>query len=245
MSTQTGSGFDFGPGGIWGTPKKRKQNGGSFLEWLVPPLAVAKLARQEKQKRRRQQQQRRRQHQAKMQELQQDSGYQSRRRQANLPPLRQSRNFYISVNNSLNNRRRPQNNTLNNQRRPQRGFANSQAGGIVASREQQERWLREYKLQQRGGSWWPDWIAPRPKKIVHPTRAEDRWTKKYHSAKSPKYKPKQKGGSGLIRGGTEARQKKQISWVKRQFGGGFNYKNDKKAAGKTADNLVSWMSKIQ
>jgi hypothetical protein len=143
-----------------------------------------------------------------MRELQQDSGYQSRRKQANRPPIpvRPSRNFYISVNNSQNNRRRPQNNTLNNRRRPhnntlnnqhrpQRGFANSQTGGIVASREQQARWLREYKLQQRGGS--------------------------------------------IIRGGTEARQKKQISWVKRQFGGG-----DMRAAGKKTDNLKSWMSKI-
>ena len=57
---------------------------------------------------------------------------------------------------------------------------------------------------------------------------------------------KQKGGS-IISGGSEARTKRQISWIKRKFGqngGGYNYKNDKKTAGKTADKLVSWMSKI-
>jgi hypothetical protein len=200
MPNQTGGKFDFGPGGIAGIPKQR----GGFLEWLVPPLAVAKLARQKAQQRRRRRQQLNRRHQARMRDLQQDPGYQSRKRQANRPPP-----FY-NLNNALN------------QRRSQHGFANSQApqtqtGGIVATREQQARWLREYKLQQRGGSWWPDWIAPRPKKIVHQTRAEDRWTKKYHSATSKKYK--QKGGTGAlgIIGGSEERSKKQMAWIKKNF----------------------------
>ena len=90
-----------------------KQSGG-FLEWLVPPLAIAKIARQKAQQRRQRRQQLNRRHQARMRDLQQDQGYQSRKRQAERPP----RNFYISVNNALNNADR--------QRRPQRGFSNPQ-----------------------------------------------------------------------------------------------------------------------
>jgi hypothetical protein len=40
----------------------------------------------------------------------------------------------------------------------------TQTGGIVATRAQQARWLREYKLQQRGGTWFERFAGKKKQK---------------------------------------------------------------------------------
>ena len=89
----------------------------------------------------------------------------------------------------------------------------------MATQEQQARWLREYKLQQRGGKtdqqgggWWPDFIAPRPTKIIH---GYSKGAGPVRGAKKKKKYQKQKGG--VILGGAEDRTEKQIAWIRKKF----------------------------
>jgi hypothetical protein len=139
-------------------PKKQdvpKQDGG-FLEWLVPPLAIAKIARQKKARRKRAMMIRRRRMRERMMMnrerrptnyRQNDRGYQYAR-------PRTSRNFYINVSNnsSRNNSKqlKPATTTTTNQTRPwvdRRRSQVGQTGGIVADSRKLARKALRYNLQ--------------------------------------------------------------------------------------------------
>jgi hypothetical protein len=143
-------------------PKKLetpKQDGG-WLEWLVPPLAIAKLAKQKKAKRRRAMRRR-----AEMRDREMISrgemntpryGRRNYWGRNYSPKPRTSRNFYINVsNNSSRNNSKQQNNSQ--QLKP----AQNQ---LKPPTNPNRPWVNR---RQKGGGWWPDWIAPKPTKIIH------------------------------------------------------------------------------
>ena len=139
-------------------PKKQdapKQDGG-FLEWLVPPLAIAKIARQKRAKRRRaMMQRRRRERMMMMRQERRPTNYRESNGYRYARP-RTSRNFYINVsNNSSRNNSKQQLKQLKpattnqtdrpwvNRRRSQVG----QSGGIVADERKLARQAMRHNLQ--------------------------------------------------------------------------------------------------
>jgi hypothetical protein len=94
-------------------PKKLetpKQDGG-WLDWLVPPLAIARIARQKKAKRRREMR-RRREMMSRREMTSQGRHGRNYYNQNYVPKPRTSRNFYINVsNNSSRNNSKQQNNS--------------------------------------------------------------------------------------------------------------------------------------
>ena len=131
-------------------PKKQdvpKQDGG-FLEWLVPPLAIAKLARQKKARRRRAMQRKR----MMMNRERGPTNYRQNDRGYRYSRPRTSRNFYINVsnNNSRNKQLKPPTTTTTNQTRPwvdRRRSQVGQTGGIVADSRKLARKAMRYNLQ--------------------------------------------------------------------------------------------------
>lgn len=107
---QDGGRFFDNPFGIkekLGAGNKSKKQKGGWLDWLVPPLAIARLARQKKARRRRAQM--RQKQQMRMSQERMSQGRNDRYRYAK---PRTSRNFYINVsNNSSRNNSKQQNNS--------------------------------------------------------------------------------------------------------------------------------------
>ena len=129
--------------------KPKKQDGG-FLEWLVPPLAIAKLARQKKARRRRAIQRRRMMRERMMMRERGPTNYRQNDR-ANVRP-RMSRNFYINVSNNSSRNNKSTNQlkpTTANQTRPwvdRRRSQVGQTGGIVADPTSLQRRINQEQL---------------------------------------------------------------------------------------------------
>jgi hypothetical protein len=124
-----------------------KQDGG-FFEWLVPPLAIAKIARQKKAQRRRAVQRKRMMQRRRMMERGPTNYRQNGRPYPRTRP-RMSRNFYINVSNnsSRNKQLKP---TTTNQSRPwvdRRHSQVGQTGGIVADSRKLAREAIRYQLK--------------------------------------------------------------------------------------------------
>ena len=130
--------------------KPKKQDGG-FLEWLVPPLAIAKLARQKKARRRRAIQRRRMMRERMMREHN-PTNYRQNDRAYRYARPRMSRNFYINVSNNSSRNNKSTNQlkpTTANQTRPwvdRRRSQVGQTGGIVADPTSLQRRINQEQL---------------------------------------------------------------------------------------------------
>jgi hypothetical protein len=66
------------------------------------------------------------------------------------------------------------------------------------------------KDRQKGGSWWPEWIAPKPTQIIHS------YNQGIPPREAGKTKKSKKQKVGVIFGG-QKQVDKQMAWIKRKF----------------------------